>query len=128
MLRVRAFRQPHRCDGIGLFIEDICRDKMMVIDGLLRFRELKSEEFYQPSPQPDVSLDMKAGQKLMDDLWDAGLRPSEGTGSAGSFAAQGRHLEDMRKLVFETPELLCGDMLGKKCPFNYKKSKENEDE
>lgn len=42
-------------------------------------------------------------QALMDSLWDCGLRPSEGTGSAGSLAATQRHLEDMRSLVFKTP-------------------------
>ncbi len=37
----------------------------------------------------------------MDDLWAAGLRPTEGTGSAGALRAVERHLEDMRRLVFE---------------------------
>jgi hypothetical protein len=40
-------------------------------------------------------------QELMDNLWSCGFRPSEGTGSAGSLAATERHLEDMRRLVFE---------------------------
>ncbi len=51
--------------------------------------------------EPTASLDHKDAQTLMDDLWQAGLRPTEGTGSAGAFAAQGKHLEDMRRLVFE---------------------------
>ena len=38
---------------------------------------------------------------LMDDLWQCGLRPSEGTGSAGALAATQKHLDDMRKLVFQ---------------------------
>jgi hypothetical protein len=38
-------------------------------------------------------------QKLMDDLWDCGLRPSEGTGSAGALAAVEKHLGDMRKIA-----------------------------
>jgi hypothetical protein len=38
-------------------------------------------------------------QVLMDDLWAAGIRPTEGTGSAGSLAATERHLRDMRALV-----------------------------
>jgi hypothetical protein len=40
-------------------------------------------------------------QTLMDDLWRAGLRPTEGAGSAGALAATQRHLEDMRTLVFK---------------------------
>lgn len=41
-------------------------------------------------------------QRLMDELWRCGFRPSEGSGSAGSLAATERHLEDMRALVFKT--------------------------
>jgi len=40
-------------------------------------------------------------QELMDDLWRCGIRPTDGAGTAGSMAATERHLEDMRKLVFE---------------------------
>lgn len=43
-----------------------------------------------------------AAQRLMDDLWSCGLRPTEGAGSAGALAATQKHLDDMRKLVFET--------------------------
>jgi hypothetical protein len=38
-------------------------------------------------------------QTLIDDLWQAGLRPTEGTGSAGALRAVERHLDDYRKLV-----------------------------
>ena len=51
--------------------------------------------------EPTFSLDMEEAQELMDNLWQLGLRPTEGTGSAGSLAATERHLEDMRKLVFD---------------------------
>jgi hypothetical protein len=55
------------------------------------------------SPQLDpVEIDTKAAQVLMDDLYACGIRPTEGAGSAGSFEAQRRHLEDMRSLVFKT--------------------------
>ena len=40
-------------------------------------------------------------KRLIDALWDAGVRPSNGEGSAGQLGATERHLEDMRKLVFE---------------------------
>ena len=56
------------------------------------------------SEAPPVALrlaDCRA-QELMDRLWTAGLRPTEGRGSAGALAATERHLEDMRKLVFHT--------------------------
>jgi hypothetical protein len=49
--------------------------------------------------RPVLTLDKSAGQVLMDDLWKAGLRPTEGAGSAGSLAATQAHLGDMRKIV-----------------------------
>lgn len=51
--------------------------------------------------QPFMVLETEEAQLLMDELWHCGLRPSEGTGSAGSLAATERHLEDMRRLVFK---------------------------
>jgi hypothetical protein len=50
--------------------------------------------------QPFLQLEMAEAQRLMDVLWDCGLRPSEGSGSAGSLAATERHLADMRQLAF----------------------------
>lgn len=58
----------------------------------------KSEEGIRP--EPAVILKIQQAQQLMDELWQCGLRPTEGTGSAGSLAATQRHLEDMRSLVF----------------------------
>lgn len=54
--------------------------------------------------QPSLRLDMAEAQTLIDQLWDCGLRPSEGSGSAGALAATQRHLEDMRQLVFKVAE------------------------
>lgn len=48
-------------------------------------------------PPPTFSLTQEAAQVLMDQLWDCGLRPSEGSGSAGALLATQKHLEDMRK-------------------------------
>lgn len=46
-----------------------------------------------------MKLDAIEAQGLMDELWRAGLRPTEGTGSAGSLAAAERHLADMRGIA-----------------------------
>ena len=49
---------------------------------------------------PAFELHRRDAQVLMDDLWKAGLRPTEGSGSAGSLAATERHLADMQKIAF----------------------------
>ena len=49
---------------------------------------------------PMMKLGIQEAQQLMDELWRCGLRPTEGTGSAGSLAATERHLADMQKIAF----------------------------
>src|SRR5581483_8221763 len=56
-------------------------------------------DYEAPDVVPTLRLSETSAQVLMDDLCKCGLRPTEGTGSAGAMAAQTRHLEDMRKLV-----------------------------
>lgn len=48
---------------------------------------------------PTVTLKYDMAQMLIDELWRCGLRPSEGTGSAGSLAATERHLKDMQRIA-----------------------------
>ena len=49
---------------------------------------------------PFMVMPLETAQLLMDELWNCGLRPSEGTGSAGSLAATERHLKDMKTIAF----------------------------
>jgi len=51
--------------------------------------------------EPTFRMSPAEAQVLMDSLWDCGLRPSEGTGSAGALSATQKHLDDMRKIVFK---------------------------
>lgn len=60
--------------------------------------------------EPTLRIENTMAQQLMDNLWQCGLRPSEGSGSAGSLAATQKHLEDMRRLVFEAWDLRTGDV------------------
>jgi len=50
--------------------------------------------------EPFLTVHANEAQELMDSLWQCGLRPSEGSGSAGALAATQKHLDDMRKLAF----------------------------
>ena len=50
--------------------------------------------------EPCLRLDATEAQRLMDELWGCGLRPSEGTGSAGSLKATEKHLTDMQRIAF----------------------------
>jgi len=50
---------------------------------------------------PTIRISRTAAQTLIDDLWQAGFRPTEGSGSAGSLKATEKHLQDMRKIAFK---------------------------
>ena len=62
-------------------------------------RDIKPGELIPESAL--VELDRTAAQKLMDSLWNCGLRPAAGKGSEGQLAAVKYHLEDMRRLLFK---------------------------
>lgn len=49
---------------------------------------------------PFYTLSISESQVIMDDLWSAGIRPSEGSGSAGSLKATQDHLADMKTILF----------------------------
>ena len=56
------------------------------------------EDGYESSPL--MQIDNDTAQQFMDQLWTCGIRPSEGTGSAGQLAATERHLSDMKAIAF----------------------------
>ena len=71
-------------------------------DGKTQVKQIILEETDQSfEREPSFILSLDNAQLLMDDLWNAGMRPTEGTGSAGAMRAVERHLEDMRKIAFD---------------------------
>ncbi len=65
--------------------------------GVIHLKEIPPEIEAAPS----LVLTHQLAQRLMDQLWDCGLRPSEGSGSAGAMAATQQHLADMRAIAFD---------------------------
>ena len=86
----------HLGKNIGLTIYQTTKDKVFVVSPLV-FEE--HEPFSENGP-PTFQLKMEEAQQLMDRFWDLGLRPSEGSGSAGAMLAVQKHLEDFRALTF----------------------------
>jgi len=62
----------------------------------IEFREVEDGVIIPPT----LDISPEAAQLLMDELWNCGIRPSEGTGSAGALKATQNHLEDMRQLAY----------------------------
>jgi len=84
---------------------DIHIAKIMAVDSErrliakpLEFVEI-GEDKIDDGFEPAFRMSKADGQNLMDELWRCGIRPSEGSGSAGSLAATERHLADMRTIA-----------------------------
>lgn len=90
-------------DTFGLRMGVRSGEDRLVVAQPVEFKQLTPEEAVFEGAYAMV-LKRDDLQSLMDELWSVGVRPSEGTGSAGSLAATERHLKDMRSLVFKTGE------------------------
>jgi len=85
--------------GVSLYAREVIEGISMSIAKPMEFTEYDISSAI--AAEPFARIGIQEAQNLMDELWQCGLRPSEGTGSAGSLRATERHLEDMRKLVFK---------------------------
>lgn len=61
--------------------------------------EPASNGAYIYSDVPHVTFTNAEAQRLTDQLWSLGFRPTEGAGSAGAMAAKEAHLKDLQNLV-----------------------------
>lgn len=93
-IEIRARRTPWDRD-IELAVLDRTDDRSGAI-GRLTFEAIPVGMTFGG---PTLTIDQNAAQQLIDELWQCGLRPSEGTGSAGSLAATERHLKDMQSIA-----------------------------
>jgi hypothetical protein len=94
-LEFRVSNERPWSDSLALYIGERTASGTAIAEGLT-LRHLPAGEHAAPT----LNMTGDAAQQLMDELWRCGLRPSEGSGSAGSLAATQRHLEDMRALAF----------------------------
>lgn len=79
--------------GFGfLLLERTWDRKLQVVPPV----ELQPRNFDGNDCPPTFHLHTTEAQELMDGLWAAGMRPTEGKGSAGALSATERHLADMQ--------------------------------
>lgn len=89
-------------DRIGIYIGEF--DNQTKVARFAESVEMKDVDPGKMIP-PTLDIHVNSAQSLMDQLWDAGIRPTEGTGSAGALAATQKHLDDMRKLVAKSCDI-----------------------
>jgi hypothetical protein len=82
-------------DSIAIYLLDkSIPDRLGIVTDYI-FTALKPGQMY---PETPLRVSITAAQELMDNLWECGLRPSEGSGSAGALLATQSHLKDMQSL------------------------------
>jgi hypothetical protein len=84
----------------GVFVFGKSRGKHTVAKSVTLQIIENEADYASVAREPLFYLDTHYAQQLMDSLWQAGLRPSEGAGSAGAMAAVEKHLADMRTIAF----------------------------
>jgi hypothetical protein len=67
----------------------------------LQFTEVPEGQFTGPT----LRLSRYEAQRLMDQLWACGLRPTESKASVGALDATAKHLEDMRTIAFRSLDI-----------------------
>jgi len=100
MLNVRAKKNIEIPDGgISLFLFEQIKETSDIRVVQLTLGEIQSNNI--PLTSQKVMTDEEA-TRLMDDLWGAGIRPTEGVpkpSSAGVIEAKDAHLGDMREII-----------------------------
>jgi hypothetical protein len=56
---------------------------------------------YQDMGEPALRMREEEAQKLLEDLWNCGLRPQGWTGSVGEVQKVENHLKDLRTIAFK---------------------------
>lgn len=97
---VRAVRAPFNYNPSMIWIQqwEVVGDKVFIPKTPVEMVEHKHGYTVK---EPSITLDLNEAQKLMDDLWECGLRPSEGSGSAGALRATQNHLADMKTIAYK---------------------------
>lgn len=96
---IRVHRQPWANNKIAIHIFTRLSEGRIAVAESVTMRALEPIEEGQ-TQDPAMLINPEDAQQWMDELWRAGIRPSDGSGSTGQLAATQAHLDDMRRLVF----------------------------
>jgi hypothetical protein len=97
-LELRCYRPPY-CRGVAFLLAEVTNDRITAAAAQPVTMAKVEDEL--ADLKPTFELGEKSAQMLLDQLWEAGIRPSSHEGNLGALAATQKHLEDMRRLVFE---------------------------
>lgn len=90
-------RREEWARGVSLYLRQITEGMGVCVAQPLELKEHNEHLVCEPF----IRLEISEAQQLIDELWQCGLRPSEGSGSAGSLRATEKHLSDMRVIAMK---------------------------
>ena len=99
--------------SIGLYLREIPGDGSTLFAAPVQMVAMDSDPRVG-SQEPFLRITYDEAQRLVDELWQCGVRPSEGTGSAGSLAATEARSVGI-KIAKNTPDL--EKVFGRLMPF-----------
>jgi hypothetical protein len=91
------------CHSIDLFVLDRDENGKAV---KLAPPVVPVEYEFEMVKEPTIRLHLEQAQALMDQLWQCGLRPTEGSGSAGSLSQAENHIESLKRIAFKLVDRL----------------------
>lgn len=101
---VRAVANIFNDDGIKLYFRArTYPDNALAYTSIpepITFRNITKDEQLPYEQQPTIVITTESAQELMNQLWELNIRPVQAKGSIGQLDAVNKHLEDMRRLVF----------------------------
>ena len=90
----------HSIDFYGILQPVYPNERLAVITSVA-YREVDENDYGTWNP-PAFSMTRENAQELMDALYHCGIRPTDAGESVGALSATKFHLEDMRRIVFDT--------------------------
>ncbi len=84
----------------GMYIALFCAEDRQNGTWIAKPLEFERHDPHTLNDAPMMRLEPEDAQRLADELWAAGIRPTQGKQSEGVTGAQAKHLDDMRTIAF----------------------------
>ena len=102
-LKLRIQNAPWSFGVQMLIMEEMANGKKAYVKEVI-METVEGSGFVPPTSI--IEFDLGVAQKLMDDLWNCGLRPVEGKGSVSALKATENHLKDMRDIALKAVDMI----------------------
>lgn len=88
-------------NGVDIYLADKQASSITVVTGIVATKHSRNEVEGQVLVTSPMRLDRDTAVRLLDALWNCGIRPSQDAQTVGQLAAVQKHLEDMRQIAFK---------------------------